>query len=157
MTKLNLTIEPGKQEFSYTRVFNASPEQVFKAYTDPAAIVQWWGPRYLTTTIEKMEVQPGGSWRFIQQDANNNEYAFHGVYHDIVSPSRIVQTFEFEGTPGHVALEILTMERQDGKTLLTAKSIFQSVEDRDGMVGSGGESGMRESLDRLDELLKEAA
>jgi uncharacterized protein YndB with AHSA1/START domain len=156
MTKLNLIAEPGKQEIIITRLFDAPLETVFKAYTDPKLIPQWWGPRGLTTTVDKMEVKPGGSWRFVQRDVEGNEYAFHGVYHLIESPARLVYTFEFEGMPGHVLLATVTFEDQDGKTKLTDRSVFQSVADRDGMLQSGMEEGASESMDRFAELLAKA-
>ncbi|MGA7732396.1 MAG: SRPBCC family protein [Chloroflexia bacterium] len=156
MSKSNLIAEPGKQEIVITRVFDAPRELVFKAFTDPNLIPQWWGPGYLTTTIARMEVRPGGIWRFVQRSPDGNEYGFHGVYHDIVSPERLVYTFEFEGAPGHVLLETVTFEEQDGKTKLTDKSVFQSVEDRDAMLQSGMEGGAHESMDRLAELIARA-
>lgn len=153
MSKAVLTVEPARHDIVMTRVFDAPRELVFKAYTDPKQIPHWWGPRSLTTTVDKMDVRPGGSWRFIQRDADGNEYAFHGVYHEIVAPERIVSTFEFEGMPGHVALDTLTLEEIDGRTKLTTRSVFQTIEDRDGMVQSGMEQGASESMDRLEELL----
>jgi uncharacterized protein YndB with AHSA1/START domain len=149
-----VTVEPGKQEIIITRVFDAPRALVFKAYTDPAAVPEWWGPRYLTTTVDKMEVRPGGLWRFCQRDAQGNEFDFHGVYHSVESPVRLVSTFEFEGAPGHVSLETLSLEEQDGKTALKSIAVFQSVEDRDAMVGSGMEGGVIETYDRFEELLK---
>jgi uncharacterized protein YndB with AHSA1/START domain len=148
-----IMVEPGKQEIIITRVLDAPRALVFKAYTDLAAIPQWWGPRYLTTTVEKMEVRPGGLWRFCQRDAQGNEFNFHGVYHSVESPARLVSTFEFEGVPGHVSLETLTLEEQNGKTALKTLSVFQSVEDRDAMVGSGMEGGVTDTYDRFEELL----
>lgn len=157
MAKMNLIAEPGKQEIVMTRVFDAPRELVFKAYTDPALIPQWWGPKSLTTTVDRMDVRLGGVWRFAQRDAEGNEYAFYGVYHAIVSPERLVYTFEFEGMPGHVLLATVTFEElNDGKTRLTDRSVFQSVEDRDGMLKSGMEEGATESLDRFAELLAKA-
>jgi uncharacterized protein YndB with AHSA1/START domain len=158
-TKKDLTrivAEPGKQELVITRVFNAPREVVFKAYTDPKRIPQWWGPKRFTTTVKKMEVRPGGSWRFVQRDADGNEYAFHGVYHDILSPNLIVATFEFEGMPGHVQLETAVFDQIGDKTKLTARSVFQSVEDRDGELKAGMEEGVIETMDRLAELLEYA-
>jgi uncharacterized protein YndB with AHSA1/START domain len=126
---------------------------VFKAYTDPNRLPQWWGLKGFTTTVDKMDVRPGGVWRFAQRNADGNEYAFHGVYHAIVSPERLVCTFEFEGMPGHILLESVTFEEQDGKTKLTDQSVFQSVGDRDGMLSSGMEQGWAETMDRFAELL----
>ncbi len=154
MSKLNIIAEPGKQEIIMTRVFNAPRELVYQAFTDPTLIPQWWGPRYLTTTVDKSDVQHGGLWRYIHQDPDGNINAFKGVYHEVVAPERLVYTIEFEGMPGHIGLETITFEEQDGKTTMTDKGVFQSVEDRDGMIQSGMESGAIETMDRLAELLE---
>jgi uncharacterized protein YndB with AHSA1/START domain len=156
MGKTNFVIEPGKQEIVITRVFDAPRELVFKAFTDPTSLPQWWGPRNLTTIIDKMELRPGGVWRYVSHEADGTAYGFHGVYHDVVWPERLVQTFEFEGTPGHVSLDTATFEEQDGKTKLTAKSVFQSLADRDAMVQSGMQEGSSEGMDRLAELVEKA-
>ncbi len=149
--------EPGKQEILITREFDAPRELVFKAFTDPTLVPQWWGPRNLSTEVDKMDLRPGGQWRFLNRDAEGNEYAFHGVYHEILAPERIIDTFEFEGLPetGHVTLETMKLEAlPGGRTKLTAQSVFQSVADRDGMLQSGMEEGINESYDRLAELMK---
>ena len=100
-----------------------------------------------------MEVRVGGIWRFVQRDDRGSEFAFHGVYHEVTPPERLVYTFEFEGTPGHVLLESVKFEDAGGGTRLTDTSVFQSVEDRDGVLESGMESGAIETMDRLAELL----
>jgi uncharacterized protein YndB with AHSA1/START domain len=151
--KTEYVIEPGKQEITITRVFEASRELVFKAFTDPKVVAQWFGPREYTTTIDKMEARPGGLWRFVQRDQNGNEFAFHGVHHDIVAPERIVATFEFEGVPGHVLLQTVTFEPLGGKTRMVEQLVYQSVADRDGMVAAGMQRGSDDSMDRLAELL----
>jgi uncharacterized protein YndB with AHSA1/START domain len=157
MSKTNLMAEPGKNEIRMTRVFDAPRDLVFKVWTDPKHIPQWWGPKRLTTVVEKMDVKMGGLWRFVQRDQEGNEFAFHGVYHDIVSPECIVSTFEFEGVPGHVVLETARFEAlPDGKTRVTGSSVFQSIEDRDGMFSSGMEEGAKETWERFAELLTTA-
>ena len=119
----------------------ARGDLAFKVYTDPEMLPRWWGPRYLTTTVDKMDVRPGGQWRFVQRTPDGREYGFHGVYHDVAGPERVVDTFEFEGMPGHVALETTTLEDLGGgRTLLTTHSVFQSVADRDAAANSGRES-----------------
>jgi uncharacterized protein YndB with AHSA1/START domain len=153
MSGMNLIAEAGKQEIILTRVFDSPRELVFKVYTDPDLIPQWWGPRRLTTRVDRMEVRPGGVWRYIQHDAGGNEYAFHGVYHTVAPSDRLAFTFEFEGMPRHVLLETVIFEEQNGMTILTDRSVFQSVEDRDGMLNSGMEGGAAETMDRLVELL----
>jgi uncharacterized protein YndB with AHSA1/START domain len=154
---VTILAEPGKQEMRISREFEAPRELVFKAFTDPELLRQWWGPRYLTTEVDKLDVRPGGQWRFINRNAEGNEFAFHGVYHEILAPERIIDTFEFEGLPetGHVTLETLTLEAlPGGRTRLTAQSVFQSVADRDGTLQSGMEEGVNDTYDRLAELLK---
>lgn len=154
--KVNIIAEPGKQEMTITREFDAPRELVFKTFIDPELIPQWWGPRYLSTEVDTMDVRQGGQWRFINRDSEGNAYAFHGVYHEVVAPERIIDTFEFEGLPetGHVALETLRLEElPGGRTLLIAQSIFQSVADRDAALQSGMESGVNDTYDRLEELL----
>lgn len=154
MTQANLIAEPGTHEITMTRVFDAPRDLLFKVMTDPTYIPQWWGPKDSTTLVDAMEVRAGGVWRYIQRDQQGNEFAFHGVYHSVSAPERIVDTFEFEGMPGHVILETMTLEAQaDGKTSLTVSSVFQSVADRDGMLSSGMEGGANDSYDRLEELL----
>ena len=147
------TVEPNQQQITMSRVFAAPPDLVWRATTDAEHIPQWWGPRSLTTRIDQADLRAGGQWRYIQRDPDGNEYAFHGVYHDVVAPERVVQTFEFEGVPGHVLLETTTFDAVDGGTRVTTTSVFQSIQDRDGMVASGMESGAREGYDRLAELL----
>ena len=152
--KTILVAVPGKQEASITRIFNAPRERVFGAYTDPKQMTQWWGPRRFTITIDTMDVRPGGVWRILNRDTEGNEFAFHGVYHEVSKPSRLVYTFEFEGMPGHVILGIVTFEDLNGKTKLTEKSVFETVGDRDGMLKSGMEEGAPETMDRLAELVE---
>ena len=156
--KTNILAEQGKQEILITREFDAPRELVFKVCTDPKLIPQWWGPRNLSTQVDKMDVRPGGQWRFINRDAEGTEYAFHGVYHEILAPERIIDTFEFESLPetGHVTLETMKLEElPGGRTRLTVQSVFQSVADRDGTLQSGMEAGVKDTYDRLAELLKQ--
>jgi uncharacterized protein YndB with AHSA1/START domain len=146
---------PSEREIVITRMFDAPRELVFKAVTDPTLIPRWWGPRRYETIVDKMDVRVGGVWRFINRDADGNEFAFNGVYREIVPPERVVQTFEFEPMPGHVSVDTMTLEEVDGKTKLTSTSLFDSREDRDGMMQSDMESGVRETYDRFEEVLQE--
>ena len=156
MTKAVVTIEPGRQEVVMTRVFEAQRDLVFQTYTDPNLVPRWWGPARLTTTVEVMEVQWGGRWRILQRDAAGNLHAFRGVYHEVTPPERIVETFEYEGTPGYVLLHTVTLEEVEGRTLLITRVVFQTVEERDQTVAGGMEGGMVESMDRLELLLATA-
>jgi uncharacterized protein YndB with AHSA1/START domain len=157
MATTQVIAEPGVPQIVITREFDAPRELLFRAYTDPELLAQWLGPRALTMTIDRHDPRDGGSWRYIHRDADGNEYAFHGVFHGTPSPDGIVRTFEFEGTPGRVSLETATFEERGGRTLLRMNSVFQSVEDRDGMVQSGMEEGVNDSMERLDELVARLA
>jgi uncharacterized protein YndB with AHSA1/START domain len=154
--KTKFIAEPGKQEVLIEREFDAPRELVFKAFTDKKLYVQWLGPKKYEMKLEKFEPKNGGSWKYINKDKEGNEFRFHGIYHEILPPELMIDTFEFEGLPekGHVSLETARFEDLDGgKTKLRIQTVFQSVTDRDGMVQSGMEQGMNESFERLDELL----
>ena len=155
--RIKITAESGKQELFIEREFDAPRELVFKAFTDADLYKHWIGPRELTTNIETFESKNGGSWRYIQKDPEGNEFAFHGVNHEVLAPERIIGTFEFEGLPetGHVILERAIFEILPGdRTKLTSQSVFLTIEDRDGMLQSGMEEGVTDSYNRLDELLE---
>jgi uncharacterized protein YndB with AHSA1/START domain len=136
------------------REFEAAPDRVFRAYTDPDLVVQWLGPRRLTMRIEQYDARTGGSYRYVHQGEDGAEYAFRGVFHEVRPAERIVQTFTYEGVPDGVALEKLVLEDLgDGRTRLIATSLVDSFADRDAFVASGMEDGVREGYERLDELL----
>ena len=151
-----ITAEPGKHDYFIVREFDAPRELVFKAFTDPELVTKWLGPHGLKMTIEKFESKDGGSYRYIHEDQNGNKYFFRGVNHEVLSPERIIGTFEFEGLPerGHVALQTAKFESlPGGTTRFTSQSVFQSVADRDGMLRSGMERGVKQGFERLDEVL----
>jgi uncharacterized protein YndB with AHSA1/START domain len=144
---------PSEREIQVERVFDAPREQVFAAFTDPELTVQWWGPRGTTAVVDQMDVTPGGSWRFVLRNDDGSETGFRGTYREVEPPERIVQTFEWEGLPGHVSVETATFEDLGGQTKVTTTSLFHTTEERDGMLESGMERGMNETYARLDELL----
>ena len=151
-----ITAEPGQHDYFIVREFDAPRELVFKAFTDPELVSKWLGPHGLKMTIEKYESKDGGSYRYIHEDPNGNKYFFRGVNHEVLPPERIIGTFEFEGLPerGHVALQTARFESlPDGRTRLVSQSLFQTVDDRDGMLRSGMERGVKQGFERLDEIL----
>ena len=148
---------PAEREIRIERIFDAPRDRVFAVYTDPELIPEWYGPRDTTTIVDQMDVRSGGSWRFIMRDSDGNESGFRGTYREISAPERIVQTFEWEGMPGHVSVETATFEDLGDRTKVTTTSIFHTTEERDGMLGSGMETGMNETYARLDELLARLA
>ena len=152
-SKSTLTL-PSDREILMSRVFDAPRELVYKAMTDPTMIPQWWGLRTTTTVIDKYDFRVGGEYRFVQREADGTEYGFRGEIREIKPLERVVQTFEFEGMPGHVVVDTMTLEDLgNGKTRVSTLSTFDSKEDRDGMMASGMETGANESWDLLAELL----
>lgn len=154
MSKDNLVVEREKLSFSMSRVFDAAPEQVWKAISDPELIPQWWGPAYLTTTVDQMDFRVGGAWRFVQVDPEGNEHAFNGVYKEIAPPERLAYTFEYEPMAGHITTDTILLEAlPDGKTRMTSTTTADSLEDLEGLLQSGMEDGAVETWDRLEQLL----
>ena len=156
--KVTVTAEPGKQELFIIREFDAPRELVYKAHIDPKLYVQWLGPHGYEMILETFEPVSGGKYRYIHKDKEGNEYGFHGTFHEM-SEELMIQTFEFEGLPerGHVVLDTMRLEELPGnRTRVVIQSVYQSVEDRDGMVQSGMETGVREGYERLDDILAEA-
>lgn len=155
--KLTITAEPGKQELFVTREFDAPRDLVYRAHIDPELYVKWLGPRGYEMLLETFEPYSGGRYRYIHKDQDGNQFAFHGVFHEI-SEDLMIQTFEFEGMPdrGHVILDVMKLESLPGdRTRLTIHSLYRSVEDRDGMIQAGMERGMTDGYERLDEILEE--
>ncbi|SCE64211.1 SRPBCC family protein [Micromonospora mirobrigensis] len=134
------------------REFNARPEQLFRAHTDPKLFARWVGPDRMDNRIEEWDARPGGSWRYVAT-RDGQEYAFRGCFHD-VRPDRIVQTFTFEGQPDGVALETLCFDDLGGgRTLLRAQSLVDSFEARDAWLASGMEVGVDQGYAKLDGML----
>jgi len=155
---LTLTV-PSDREIVMTRVFDAPRELVFEAHSKCEHLAKWWGPRKYSLAICELDFRPGGAYRFVHRGPDGmEEHGFRGEFREIAPPGRIVWTFEWEGMPGHVSVDTLTLEDLGGgRTKLTAHSLFDSVEDRDGMLQSGMEEGAAETWDRLAEHLQTMA
>lgn len=145
---------PSDRELVITAVLDAPRRLVFEAATRPEHVKRWWGPRNTTVTVCEIDLRPGGAWRYVIRDnTTGREDGFSGVYREITPPERIVYTEGWEGMPGHDYLVTAILEEKNGKTTLTSRLQYKSVQDRDGHVNSGMEKGMRETYDRLGELL----
>lgn len=149
-----ISAKPGEREVIITTVIDAPRELVFNTVMDPKYIPEYWGPKEYSTIVDKMDVRTDGSWRFINKDPTGKEYAFSGVYKLVSPPEKVVQTFNYEDMPGHEMTEMITYEERDGKTIITDRAVFQSVEDRDGMLNTGMEKGSIETMARFAELVK---
>ena len=148
----NIEADPTVPLIRITRDFAATPEQLFRAHTDPDLFMAWNGPDSITTKIDYWDARTGGSWRYVGS-RDGEEFAFHGSFHD-VRPGRIVQTFTFEGQPDEVALETLTFEDLgNGRTRLHAQSVVDSFESRDAWLQSGMETGVTEGYAKLEKLV----
>ncbi|TNY35870.1 SRPBCC family protein [Thermomonospora catenispora] len=153
MAETEFVIEPGRQDIVIKRVFDAPPDAVFEAFTDAETVARWMGPRGYTLSIDRWDARTGGSYRYETSGPDGSD-GFHGSFHEVTAPRRIVQTFEWEGLPGHVTLETAEFQRLgDGRTRYVGTSVFQSVEDRDGMAASGMRQGVNEGFEKLDEIL----
>jgi len=154
MSKGTFKIDKEKLEVTQERIFDAPIERLWRAYTDPEQIPKWWGPAYLKTVVDKMEVRVGGKWRFIQTEPSGKEHAFNGVYKVVDKPTRLSDTFEYEPVPGHILLETFMFEEDGRKTKLTAISKFASIEDLEGMMAMDMQEGATESQERLAKLVE---
>jgi uncharacterized protein YndB with AHSA1/START domain len=154
INKTALIAEPGMPVTILSRVFDAPRNLVYEAYTKSTHIQNWWGRRSMKTVVDKLDVKPGGVWRFVQCSTDGKEFAFNGEFREIVPLERIVATFEYEPMRGLLIVNTTTFEEEHGKTKVTVTSHYQSMEDRDGMLRSGMAIGANEAWDMLDELLK---
>jgi uncharacterized protein YndB with AHSA1/START domain len=147
---------PADREIRIERIMDAPVHRVWRAHTEPDLIAQWWG-RGNELVIEKMEVERGGHWRFVEH-ASDGVHGFEGRYREVTPEERLVYTFEWDGMPGHVVVDSLTFEDLgDGRTRLVTVALFHTAEERDGMLSSGMDQGLAESYAALDRVLAELA
>lgn len=151
--RVRLDIDRAKLTITVVRDFDAPQALVWRALTEPALLMQWWGQPGSPMSVDKYDLQVGGAWRFVERDTAGNEYGFRGVFREIEPPGRIVQTFEYEPMAGHVLLETLTLTEYEGRTTLTAVEQFDNIEDLEGMYQSGMEDGTEKSYNQLAALL----
>ncbi|HEX6967836.1 MAG TPA: SRPBCC family protein [Micromonosporaceae bacterium] len=138
-------------EIRMTRAFNAPLHLVWEAISKPEHIKRWWGRgNPLDVTLD---FRQGGAYRYVEHTPDGETHAFRGEFREIVPMERVVQTFEWEGMPGHIAVETLILEERDGKTLLTTTTVFSSKEERDGALNMGMEAGSAQSFDALEAVL----
>lgn len=157
MAKLTVRAEPNTQNINMVVTINASLEKVFEAYTDKELVAKWWSQGE-EMRVDYYDATEGGKWRFVTPSGDGTgEDGFHGCFHTIDNDKKcVIQTFEYEGLPesGHVALERADFKAvAENQTEIKIVSTYQSVEDRDGMVGAGMEAGFRGSIEALEQLV----
>jgi uncharacterized protein YndB with AHSA1/START domain len=146
-----VTVAPTEATIAYSREFEAPAGAVFDAHTDREQIGRWIGPRGTTMRLREFDARTGGSWSYVIEGLGGS-WAFHGSFHEVTAPRRIVQTFEYEGQPGNPNLDILTFtDLPGGRSRIDGLSVYPSIEARDAMLDV--DSGMDEDFERLDELL----
>ncbi len=144
---------PGTSYADITREFEAPVEALFRAHADPELFRQWIGPGEERTEITQWDFRTGGGYRFVQRDGKG-EYAFHGCFHTVRENELIIQTFEFEGWPDEVSMDVICFESlPDGRSRLADHSVFPTIEVLENMVAEGMERGMREGYEKLDTML----
>ena len=148
---------PSEREIATERVFDAPRGLVYKAMTDPELIPEWWGRETSTIVVDEMDMRPGGAWRFVEHSPDGSENAFRGTYRKIEPPEMVEMTFEWEGMPGYVAVETMTLEDRGEQTRIKTLTLFHTTEERDGMLEAGMSKGLNESYAKLDALLEELA
>lgn len=155
---LTVTAPEGLPVIEFEREFDAPVTAVFEAHRDPELVKRWLGPRDYQMDIEHYDFRTGGRYRYLHKDGQGGEYAFNGVFHVVRENEFAIQTFEFEGFPDVVSIETLSFEDLgNGRTRLSGRSVYPSLEARDGMVASGMETGMSQGYEQLDEIVATVA
>ena len=146
---------PADDQILITREFNAPKALVFKAWTTPELVKQWWTANRGEATVCEIDLRVGGRWRYAMVTPDGIEVAFHGEYHEIVPDERIVSTEVYEGIPdaeANAAVNTLTLSEENGRTTLTILVQHATKEGRDGHINSGMEGGLQDALDILEQL-----
>lgn len=153
--KTEIIAAPGKQDFFVHREFEASKELLFKAFSDPKMLAQWFLPKNLNMTVHEMDCTTGGSFYHTHSHESGMEFGFRGVFHEVAPNERIVKTSEFVGLPQRLlpTLEFTTFESQGTGTKVTIQTLCPSVEYRDEMIKNGMENALIQAYEQLDDLL----
>ena len=153
MATTEISAPAGVPFIDMSREFDAPVELLYRAYSEPELLKQWLGPRQYEMIVDEYDLRDGGRWRYIHRAKDGGEHGFHGVFHGPQTIDGMLQTFEYEGAPGHVSMDRLKFERRGSSTVVRPHSTFESVEARDAMVEAGMASGVNEGFERLDELM----
>lgn len=147
--KTKIHAEEGKQELTITRDFDLPLDLLFRAYAEAEIVEQWMG-----TKVVKLESRKHGSYQFETTDPKGNKYGFSGVIHDFSPASSIIRTFEMEGTPYGVQLEIYKFEQTSEDTSrLVMHVVYESVVQRDQVLKLPFAQGINMAHNRIQEIV----
>jgi uncharacterized protein YndB with AHSA1/START domain len=150
---------PADRELVLTRLIDASPDKVFRCWTDPELITRWFTPPPFTTPRAELDVRAGGSNLIVMKGPDGVEIANHGIYLEVVENQRLVWTDAFvrawEPSEQPFITTILTFEEDQGKTRYTARVRHWSVADRQRHEEMGFREGWGVATDQLEAVAKE--
>jgi uncharacterized protein YndB with AHSA1/START domain len=145
-----------EREIVISRLFDAPRRMVWEAWTDPKQVALWWGPKGFSTTIEQMDVRPGGVWKHVMHGPDGTDYPNESVFLEVVPYERLVYTLSGgkKGGPPVQIEKTATFEEGAGGTLVTMRLVFPSAEARDQNVREYGSiEGGKQTLQRLADYL----
>lgn len=145
------------RELVLSRVIDAPREKLFRAWTEPALLKQWFAPKPWTVPVAETDVRPGGSSLIVMRGPDGNEFPNRGIYLEVVKNERLVFTDAYTQawTPSDKPFMtvILTFEDENGKTRYTARVRHWSVADRETHENMGFHQGWGQCADQLAELV----
>jgi uncharacterized protein YndB with AHSA1/START domain len=156
---MNVSAPYGEATVTLTRLFDAPRELVWKAWTDPVHMAQWFGPRGFTSSVPELDVRVGGAFRIVMRGPDGNDYPMKGVFREITPPARLVFSNIAIDNDGNHLLEgetTVILEEQGGKTTLTLHTYAKGMVPMAPQMLAGMETGWSQSLDKLGELVAKA-
>lgn len=145
---------PSDREIVVIRAFDAPKDLVFLCYTKPELLRRWYGMPDWVMTVCEIDLRIGGKYRFVSRAPSGYEMGSSGVYRDIASPDRIVntETYDQDWTGGETLCTLVLTEAA-GKTTSTLTVLYASKQARDGAAATAMAAGMEIGFKRLDDLL----
>jgi uncharacterized protein YndB with AHSA1/START domain len=148
---------PSDTQILIAREFDAPRHLVYRACTEPDLIRRWYHANRSVVRSVEIDLRVGGAWRYELTANNGFEFAFYGVYREVVPDERIVSTETFSGAPQAEAVNVMTLTEKDGRTFLETLVTHQTREYRDAHLESGMEEGMQDAFDLLEGVAREQA